>query len=261
MKIAVCIKEVLNSDKIKINKETKNIDRTGAEMIINPYDLNAVEFALSLKEKFGGETYVITMGIPSAEMSLRECLAMGIDNGILITDRALAGSDTIPTSLVLSETIRKFIPDCDLVIVGKHAINAETSIIGPGIAERLGFSQITYAKEIIEVDENRVIAKREAEKGDLIVEAKLPGVISVSGEINSPRYVDLTRVIDSLNAEIKSVGIDDLEISSERVGVAGSSTIVGEMHMVNKQSGDCQMISGDLNAIAKEVVGIIKTTV
>lgn len=253
MKIVVCIKEVLDSDDIKIDKVTKNIDRTGAQLMINPYDLNAVELALSIKEKYGAKTYVVTMGIPSAEKSLRECLAMGIDKAMLITDRALAGSDTIATSLALSETIKKYVPDCDLVICGKHAIDAETSIIGPAIAERLGIAQLTYVDEFVELKDNTVVVKRAAENGDLLVEAALPAVISVTGEINKPRYMSLNRIIYAINSEIEVVNTEKLGLAKERVGVMGSPTIVGEMHMVEKNSAACNKLAGDTTELAKQI--------
>lgn len=258
MKIVVCIKEVFNSDDVKIDKKTKNIDRRGAELFINPYDLNAVEVALELKDKFGAETYAFTMGIPSAESSLRECLAMGIDKGILLTDRALAGSDTIATSLALTETIKKYVPDFDLIICGKHAIDAETSIVGPAIAERLGIAQLTYVDELVSIEAGNVIVKKAAENGDLEVEAKLPAMLSVTGEVNKPRYMDLKNIRFAVSSEIEVVDTAKLNLSAEDVGVPGSPTVVGEMHMVERAAGACRMLSGSTVDITRKIAELAK---
>ena len=256
MNTVVCIKEVFDSDDVKINKETKNIDRSSAELFINPYDLNAIELALELKEKHGGETYVMTMGVPSAEGTLRECLARGIDKAILITDRDLAGSDAVATSLALTETIKKYVPDVDLILCGKHAIDAETSIIGPGIAQRLDVPQLTYVNEVIEVDDKKVVARRIGEDEDLVVETTLPAVMTVSGEINKPRYMSLNNIRYAVNEEIQMVNLEKLGLEKERVGVEGSPTIVGEMHMVEK-SGDCNILSGNPQEIAKQLAEMV----
>lgn len=257
MKIVVCIKQVLNSDDVKIDKKTKNIDRTGAEMIINPCDLNAVELALSLKEEYGAETYVVTMGIPTAKEALRECMAMGIDHGILVSDRALAGSDTIATTLALAETIKQYVPDYSLILCGKHAIDSETSIVGPGIAERLGIPQLTYVEEVVKfVKGESIQVKKQVEDGDLLVEASLPAVLTVSDEINKPRYMNLNRINYAANSEIGVVTVKDLGLSLDRVGQAGSPTIVGEMHIVEKQSGG-QILEGDSEEIGKKLTGLI----
>ncbi len=258
MKIVVCIKEVFNSDDVKIDKKTNNIDRRGAELFINPYDLNAVELALELKEKFGAETYAITMGIPSAENSLRECLAMGIDKGILITDRALAGSDTIATSLALAETIRKYVPGCDLILCGKHAIDAETSIVWPAIAERLGIAQLTYVDELVSLESGKITVKKASENGDLEVEAKLPAMISVTGEVNKPRYMDLKNIRFAVSSPIDIVGTAKLGLAAEAVGVPGSPTVVGEMHMVERSQGACVMLSGSTVDIARKIAELAR---
>lgn len=258
MKIVVCIKQVLNSDDIKINKETKNIDRTGAEMIINPCDLNAVELAISFKEKYNAETYVITMGIPAAEEALRECIAMGIDHAYLISDRALAGSDTIATTLTLAETIKQYIPDYDLIICGKHATDSETSIVGPGIAERLNIPQLTYVEEVVECTKGEsIVVKKLVEDGDLLVQASMPALLTVTEEINKPRYMHLNRINFAANVEIETITVDKLGLPMERVGQMGSPTIVGDMHIVEK-SGGGQIFEGDPLEMGRKIRDIIK---
>lgn len=258
LKIVVCIKQVLNSDDVKINKETKNIDRTGAEMIINPSDLNAIELAISLKEKYGADTYVITMGIPAAEEALRECLAMGVDNAYLISDRALAGSDTIATTLTLAETIKKYVPGCDLVICGKHAIDSETSIVGPGIAERLNIPQLTYVEEVVEfVKGDSITVKRVVEEGDLVVQAHLPAMLSVTEEVNKPRYMNLNRIGFATNADIEMITAEKLGLSKEQIGQMGSPTIVGDMHIVETHSKG-EMLQGDSSEMGRKIAEIIE---
>ena len=260
MKVVVCIKEVPKSDEIKIDKKTKNVDRRGAEMIINPYDMNAVQLAIRLKELHGAETFVLTMGLPSAEQSLRECLAMGIDRALLITDRKMAGSDTIATSLVLATAIKKYVPEFDLVLCGKHAIDAETSIVGPGIAERLGIAQLTYVDEWVGIrDDNKVVVRKNSDEGEMLLEASLPAMISVTAEINKPEYMNLNRIGYAMNADVEMITTEKLGLMENLVGVSGSPTVVGEMHMVDKAAGSCKILSGEPAELAKQIAEIAKT--
>lgn len=260
MNIVICIKEVFNFDDVKINKETKNIDRLGVKMFINPYDLNAIELALNLKDKYNANTYVITMGIPTAEKTLRKCLSMGIDNALLITDIAMVGSDTIATSLVLSEAIIKYIPTFDLILCGKHSIDSETSIIGPAIAKRLGIPQLTYVNKLIDItNENKVIVKKSSENEDIVIEAPLPAVITVTNEINKPRYINLNYIKHALNSKIEIVNSEMLGINKEKIGIPGSPTTLGDMHIIENLIQNCNMLTGDIEDITRKIAKIIKT--
>ena len=144
MNIVVCMKQVPESTEVRVDPETKALIREGVKGIINPFDENAVEAALELREAHGGKVTVISMGPPQAEESLRQALAMGADEAILLTDAASRGSDTLATSYTLAQMVRK-LGDCDLILCGKQAIDGDTGQVGPGLAERLGISQITFA--------------------------------------------------------------------------------------------------------------------
>src|SRR3989338_5885623 len=148
MNIIVCIKQVPETTEVRINPETNTLVREGVKSIINPFDMYAIEEAVRLKEKLGGKATVITMGPPQAEGALREAISMGIDDAILICDRAFAGSDTWATSYTLSKAIEK-IGDYSLIICGKQAADGDTAQVGPGIAAHLDLPQVTYVKKIL----------------------------------------------------------------------------------------------------------------
>ncbi len=154
MHIVCCIKQVPDTAQVKIDPDTNTLMRSGVESICNPYDLVAVEAAVQLTEKHGGKVTVMTMGPPQAESALRDCLALGADEAILLSDRAFAGADTLATSYTLAQAITKIAAKepVDLVICGKQAIDGDTAQTGPGIATRLGFQQFTYVSRIIDVD-------------------------------------------------------------------------------------------------------------
>ncbi len=257
MKVVVCIKEVFDSDDVVIDEKTKNIDRNKTKMIINPYDLHAVEAAIQMKEEYGAETYVLSMGVPSCEESLRYCLAMGIDNAILITDKSLAGSDTVVTTLTLSEAIKKIVPDFSLIICGKHSIDSETSIVGPGIAERSGIPQLTYVEKIEEIKDSKITVIKEFADCDQRVEAKLPALMTVTDTVNKARYPDLRRAHFAMDFEVKVLALSDLNLSEEEVGVIGSPTVVGEMHIIERGDSNCKIITGDAPELARQLSDLI----
>ena len=159
MNIIVCIKQTPDTEKVKFNPETRTLLREGVENIMNPFDMQALETALILKDKFGGKVTCISMGLPQATDVLKEALAMGADDAALISDRALAGSDTLATSLTLAAAIKK-IGDYDLILCGKQAVDGDTAQVGPEIAEHLGLPQITGTLKLDYVDE-RFVAYRE----------------------------------------------------------------------------------------------------
>ncbi|NQT28489.1 MAG: electron transfer flavoprotein subunit beta/FixA family protein, partial [Candidatus Omnitrophica bacterium] len=176
MKIVVCIKQVPDTTDVKINPETNTLIREGVESIINPFDMYAIEEAVRLKERFSGQTTVITMGPPQAQEALREALSLGIDSAIHLCDRAYAGSDTWATSLILAKAIKK-ISDCDLVICGKQASDGDTAQVGPGIATHLDLPQATYVRRIDSVHFDTapkvIVVERLLEEGYELIELQL----------------------------------------------------------------------------------------
>jgi len=230
MHIICCIKQVPDTTQVKIDPVTNTLIRAGVEAICNPYDLVATEAAVRLVEKYGGKVTVITMGIPSAEAQLRDCLALGANDAILVSDRALAGADTLATSYTLASAISKIntTDPVQIVICGKQAIDGDTAQTGPGIATRLGFTQLTYVSEIIGIDteKNLITVRREVEGGSQIVEAKLPVLLTAELELATPRYASLPGLIQSLRQNIKVWGAKDLNCVPEQLGLKGSPTSV-----------------------------------
>mgnify|MGYP005814187235 CR=1 FL=1 len=232
MHIVVCMKQVPDSAQIRVHPVTNTIMRQGVPTIINPYDLFAIEEALRLREKFGGEVTVLTMGPPSAEDSLRKALAFGVDRAVLLTDRFFAGADTLATTYALATAIRKIgttygMPD--LVFTGKQTIDGDTAQVGPGIAKRLGLLQLTYVGRVVSLDpEARAIeVERRAEGGVQHLRSRLPCLITMLEATNEIRRGSLADALRAARAEIvkwnaQDAGVEDIA----KCGLKGSPTIV-----------------------------------
>lgn len=227
MKIVVCIKQVPDTTEVKIDPKTGTLMREGVPAIVNPFDLYAVEEALRLKEKFGGETIAITMGPPQAKEALRECIAMGIDEAVLICDRAFAGADTLATSYSLAHAIKK-IGGVDLVICGKQAIDGDTAQVGPGIAELLGVPFVAFVRKIADINlaEKRMRVERLMETGYDVIELPLPALITVVKEINEPRVPSIRGKMRAKKYEPQRWTPADIGADSKRIGLDGSPTRV-----------------------------------
>jgi len=224
MNIIVCIKQVPDTSEVRIDPETNTIVREGVPSIINPFDENAIEAAVQLVEQHGGKVTVITMGPPQAEQALREAMAMGADEAILISDRALAASDTLATSYALSCAIRK-IGDHDLILCGKQTFEGDTAQVPPGIAEHLGIPQITYAIDL-EIEGSTLRAHRLLEGFYEVVECRMPAVISVVKQMNDPRRPGLKNVLAAKKKEIQVWAAEDCGIETCHCGLDGSPTRV-----------------------------------
>src|SRR3989339_1033155 len=195
MDIIVCIKQVPDTTEVKINPETNTLVREGVPSIINPFDENAVEEALRLREKNGGKVTVITMRPQQAKEALKQVIAMGVDEVILVSDRAFAGSDTWATSYTLAQAIKK-IGKFDLIFCGRQAIDGDTAQVGPQLAEFLMIPQVTYAQKV-EIKDNEAIVERALENGYMVIKAKLPILLTTIKELNIPRYPNVGRIVDS----------------------------------------------------------------
>lgn len=226
MKIVVCIKQVPDTNEVKIDPVTGTLIRDGVPSIMNPDDKAGLEVALSLKEEYGAEVSVITMGLPQAEAVLREALAMGADNAYLLTDRKLGGADTIATSVPIAAALKKI--GFDLIITGRQAIDGDTAQVGPQIAENLGIANISYAEDIKFDGVNTVTVKRQYEDRYHIVKAKLPCLITAMGEMNKPRYMTPGGIKAAYEAEINVWGRKDIEVDDMRIGLVGSPTKVAK---------------------------------
>src|SRR5574341_1815091 len=184
MNIIVLVKQVPDTSEVKINRETNTLIRDGVPSIINPFDLYALEEALRLREKHGGTVTAVTMGPPQAADALKDAVAMGADEAVLLSDRAFAGADTWATSYTLAKGIRK-VGKFDLVIAGKQAIDGDTAQVGPETADMLGIPFVAYIRKIETVENNKMTAERMMDEGYDVVETSLPALITVVKEIKA----------------------------------------------------------------------------
>ncbi len=227
MNVIVCIKQVPETTEVKINPETNTLIREGVTSIINPFDMYAIEEGLRIREAKSGKVTVITMGPPQAESALRQCIALGVDEVVLLSDRAFAGSDTLATSYTLSCAIKK-IKDYDLIICGKQASDGDTAQVGPGIAQHLNIPFITYVKKIEEIagDGKSIRVEKMVDDGFEVREMALPALITVVKEINEPRLESLRGKLSAKKAQIPVWTSADMEMDAERLGLDGSPTQV-----------------------------------
>ena len=237
MKIVVCVKQVPDTKGgVKFNPDG-TLDRAAMLTIMNPDDKAGLEAALRLKDQYGAEVTVLTMGLPKAEEVLREAMAMGADKGILVTDRVLGGADTWATSTTIAGALRNL--DYDIIITGRQAIDGDTAQVGPQIAEHLGIPVISYA-EGIEVDGDSVIVKRQFEDRHHMLKAKMPVLITALSELNDPRYMTPGGIFDALDAEITVWGRNDLkDVNDGDLGLKGSPTKIAKASdKVRKGAGE-----------------------
>ena len=225
MKIIVCAKQVPDTNEVKTDPVTHTLIREGVPSILNHDDANALEEALKLKDQFPGtHVTVISMGPPQAVNMLRDCLAMGADEAILLSDKALGGSDTWATSNALAAAVRK-LGDYDIIFAGRQAIDGDTAQVGPQIAEKLDIPQVTYVKELT-IKDKTVTVKRALENGYELIELKMPCLLTAIKELNKPRYMSITGIYDACKKEIPTWGADDIGVDKEIVGLKASPTNV-----------------------------------
>ena len=230
MEILVCVKQVPDTAEVKIDPEKHTVIRAGVPNIFNPFDQNALEAALQLKDGQGARVTLLSMGPPQAEDVLREGLAMGADDAYLLTDRKVGGSDTLATGYCLAQAVRKVaelqgIEQFDIVLCGKQAIDGDTAQVGPQIATELGIPQITYAAEI-NVDGTTVRVKQQNEEGYIVTEAQFPVLITAVKELNEPRFPTIRGTMKAKKREIPHLSADDIKVDETKIGLKGSPTMV-----------------------------------
>jgi len=256
MNIIVCIKQVPETTEVRINPETNTLIREGVKSIINPFDMYAIEEGVRLKEKFGGKVTIVTMGPPQADAALREAISMGADEGVLVGDRAFAGSDTWATSYTLAGAIKKLGP-FDLILCGKQASDGDTAQVGPGISTHLDIPQVTYVKKIEEVKGNLMRVERMMEEGYEIIETPLPALLTVVKEINEPRLPSLRGMMRAKQAKITVLTQKELNLDSQSIGLCGSPTQVVKIFTPPQRTGG-QILTGETAEIASKLVELIK---
>lgn len=254
MRIIVCVKQVPDTNEVRINHETGTLIRDGVPSIINPDDLNAIEEAVRLKEKSAeGKVTVLCMGPPQAKEALREALAMGADEAILLSDRAFAGSDTWATATILAAGIRA-IGEYDIIFCGRQAIDGDTAQVGPEIAEFLDLPQISYV-ESLRVEGDKVVAQRKLEDGHFVVESKMPVLLTAIKELNEPRYPHARRIYEAYrNPElIREWSINDIEVDLTQIGVKNSPTNVYKSFVPTKEFKGVKF-TGNAKEVSKQLV-------
>ena len=251
MNIIVCIKQVPDTTEVKIDPKTGRLIREGVPSIVNPEDKNAIEAALRIKEKNNADITVLTMGPPQAEDALRESLAMGADEAVLLCDVKFAGSDTWATANALTAGIKK-IGNYDLILCGRQAIDGDTAQVGPQLAESLQIPQITYAQKI-ELNNGNVKVERELEDGYEIIEAKLPALITCTNNLNQSRYPTLQGIDNSFSKEIKTWTAKDVGAKDEDVGIQSSPTNVKKTFTPAAKAPGI-MLKGSIKEMAHELI-------
>lgn len=254
MNIVVCVKQVPDTTVVKIDPKTGTLIRDGVPSIINPEDRHALEAALKMKEEIGGKVTVVSMGLPMAKAALREALCMGADEAVLLTDRALGGADTLATSKAIAGVIKKL--NADIVLAGRQAIDGDTAQVGPEIAEHLDIPQVTYVQDV-KVEGDTLIVNRALEDGHQVVEVKTPCLLTAIEELNTPRYMNVARIFETNDDEIKVMGAADIDVPVEELGLKGSPTKV-KKSMTKEVKGAGELVKEEPKEAVAYVLGKLK---
>ena len=247
LRIVVCVKAVPEpkaAEELKIDPVTKSLTRLDIPLVINPLDRNALEAALLIKDQSAAHITVISMGPPPAEDTVKECLALGADNGILLSDPSFAGADAYATAYTLAKAIEK-VAVVDVVLCGRASSDGATEWVGPELAIFLDMPVVTMVQEFVESEGTSWKVKADLENGYRLVQVELPAVFTVTKDVNTPRILSFSGIIKARKKEITTWGLDDLALPAESVGLKGSPTIVSKLTSVESKR-DCQIIEGTL---------------
>ena len=260
MKVIVCVKQVPDtSGKVAVNPDG-TLNRASMATIINPDDKNAVEAALTLKDNTGCKVVVVTMGPPPAEGMLRELLAMGADEAVLVSGREFGGSDTFATSQILAAAVKKIgVDDDDIVMCGRQAIDGDTAQVGPQIAEKLGIPQITYVADL-KVEGTKVTCKRMLEDGYMTIETQTPCLLTAIKELNTPRYMSIRGIFECYSKPLSVFDFnalkDDPLIDLDTIGLKGSPTNI-YASFTPPQKGAGTMLEGADKGTCEKLTSIL----
>jgi electron transfer flavoprotein beta subunit len=257
--MVVCVKQVPDSREIRIDPKTNTLVRQGVPAIVNFYDLHGLEEAIRLKEKYGGRVTVVCMGPPPAEKALKQCISLGADDAVLVTDRAFAGADTLATSYVLAETIKKVAATwgpVDLVFTGKQTLDGDTGQVGPGIACRLDLEQLTYVGKVVGIEGRRITVHRYLEDGVEVVETEMPVLITALKELNKVRRAPMPGMLRAARFKPVIWTTNDFpELDRKKIGLKGSPTIVAKTWVPEIRAVNTEMIQADRpEAAATELI-------
>jgi len=263
MKILIPIKQVPETSRVKMDPETGTMIREGVESIINPLDLYAIETGIQIAEspcpepgrRGGGRTTVLSMGPAKAEEALREAIAMGCSDGVLLSSRAFAGSDTWATSYALSKAIAR-IGAYDLILCGERATDGDTGQVGPGLAERLGIPQVTFAIGL-ELADKKLRARRVLDDLFEVLDVRLPALVTVVKQINEPRFPGMRNVLKAKKAQITRWTAADIGADLTQTGFDGSPTTVIKVWPPERRGGGV-ILRGETNEVVAALAGAIK---
>ncbi len=245
-----CIKQVPDTTQVKTDPVTGTLIREGVPFIVNPFDTPALEESLKLKDTLGLRVVVISMGPPNTEVSLKKALALGADEAVLLSDRVFGGADTLATSMVLAEAIKRLASEEEVAVVicGRQSIDGDTAQVGPGIATRLGYSQLTLVDQIQSVDlsNRKVRVRRKLERRHEVVEAPLPALITVVREINQPRYPTVPMRLMAEDANVALWDNQVMNLPKDTIGLEGSATQVRKIFSPERAKG--QILGDGINA-------------
>jgi len=256
MNVVVCLKQVPGTTQVKIDLETNTLIREGIENIINPFDTYAIEEGVRLRERFGGKVTVISMGPTQAEAALREAISLGADKGVLLSDAAFAGADTLATTYTISAAIKRFC-NFDLILCGNETIDSGTSQVGPQLAEFLNIPHVTNVGAIDHMDEKELIVVRSLDRGYMKIRVSLPALITVNRSINEPRFPTVANILEVADKQIITYDLNDIGIMREQTGLIGSPTRMASMYE-SKERRSCTILQGAPGEIAKEAVTKLK---
>ncbi len=242
MLVVTCIKQVPDTTQVKIDPDTGTLVREGVPFIVNPFDTHALEESLRLRDRYGLRVVAISMGPPNTEVTLRKALALGADDAVLLSDRVFGGADTLATSMVLAAAITRLAEkeEVGLVVCGKQTIDGDTAQVGPGIASRLGYAQLTLVDQIqdVDLDRKKVTVRRKLEGRHEIVEASLPAMLTVVREINRPRYPTVPMRLAAEEAEVAVWDNAVMGLDVEQIGLRGSPTQVRRIFSPERVQGE-----------------------
>ncbi|MDY0389831.1 electron transfer flavoprotein subunit beta/FixA family protein [Desulfobulbus oligotrophicus] len=257
MKILVCVKQVPDAKDVRLDPKTNTLAREGVESIMNPYDRHALEEAVVIKEQQGGSVTVITMGPPQAEAVLREAVACGADEAVLVSDRAFAGADTWATSYTLAKAV-EFLGGFDLILCGKQAIDGDTAQVGPGLARRLRLPYAACVQKKRKITDDTIEVERMMDDGFDVVRLPLPALITVVKDINEPRVASLKGKMRAKKVEIQQFSAAHIGADPQCIGLAGSPTKVVRVFSPEPR-GDRQIFTGSIAEQVDQLVARLKS--
>lgn len=258
MNIIVLVKQVPDMDTVKFDQEKGTVDRSSAGKEMNPFDLNALEMAVEIKDRIGAKVTAISMGPPSAEEVLREAISRGADEGVLLSDKFFGGADVKATSRTLAAGI-KAVGNADLIIGGLQTVDGDTGQVIPEIAGYLNLPHVYSITKLVDANEDEIVVETDLWDSNFVKKAKYPAVLAVTKEVNSPRMASFSSKMKAKKAVIQALTLEDLpDLSRNDVGIKGSPTFVKKIVVPKAVSRQGRKIKEEAPVAAKEIAGILK---